>query len=84
MLAVLLPMTLPTAIPGDPASADWMLVTSSGVEVPNPTVVNPITKGETASRCAAATAPPTSISTPKRRQANPTRIKIAFTSDLPG
>jgi len=34
MLTMLLPTTLLTAIPGDPANAALMLATSSGVEVP--------------------------------------------------
>jgi hypothetical protein len=36
MLAMLLPTTLPTAIPGEPTRAACRLVISSGVEVPNP------------------------------------------------
>ncbi len=39
-------LALPSAMPGAPASEAWMEVTSSGVEVPKPTRVSPITSGE--------------------------------------
>ncbi|MBM7409932.1 hypothetical protein HNP85_001627 [Methanococcus maripaludis] len=42
-----LPTAVPTANPGDPESAAPLLVTISGREVPNATIVAPITKFET-------------------------------------
>ena len=71
MLAMLEPTTLPTAIPGLPIRAAWMLVTSSGVEVPKPTSVSPITSGETPNRRAVPTAPRTSTSPPTSSSTNP-------------
>ena len=41
------PTTLPTAMPGEPFSAAVTLATSSGLEVPKPTRVSPISSGET-------------------------------------
>ena len=38
------PTTLPMAIPGAPASAAWIEATSSGTEVPNPTMMMPTTR----------------------------------------
>ncbi len=71
MFAVLLPTTLPMAMPGEPAKAAWRLVTSSGIEVPKPTMVSPISSGETRSRVAKATAPRTSRSPPTTSSASP-------------
>ena len=50
MLAMLLPTTLPMAMPGEPLSAASRLVISSGVEVPKPTRVKPISRGDTPRR----------------------------------
>ena len=48
---MLLPITLPTARPGDPTSAAFTLTTISGSEVPKPTIVNPTIKGDTQPLC---------------------------------
>ena len=42
-LAIFDPITLPTAIVGDPSSAAARLTTNSGNDVPNATTVKPIT-----------------------------------------
>jgi hypothetical protein len=68
------PTTLPTAIPGAPASAALTLVTSSGAEVPNPTSVTPMTSGDIPSRLATATEPRTRPSPPSNRSTRPPRI----------
>lgn len=70
MLMMLLPTALPTALPGAPASAACALVTSSGIEVPKPINVKPITSGDIPNYCASATAPRTSNSTPRIRPIN--------------
>jgi len=74
MLAIFEPTTLPTAMPGEPESDACTLVTSSGVEVPKPTKVRPISSGETPSRSAICTAPRTSISPPAASSASPPRM----------
>jgi hypothetical protein len=74
MFAVFDPTTLPTAMPGELLSAAVTLVTNSGVEVPNPTNVKPINKGETPKDLAEATAPRTSNSPPTRSNTKPPMI----------
>lgn len=71
MFARLLPITLPTAMPGTPVNAALRLTSSSGRDVPKPTMVRPITIGETSKRQAGATAPRTTISPPATRSTNP-------------
>jgi hypothetical protein len=71
MLAMLLPTTLPIAIPGAPIWAALRLATSSGVEVPKPTRVKPMSSGETPSRLAAATLPFTRASPPPSSSTRP-------------
>ena len=84
MLAMLLPTTLPMAIPGAPAKDASMLVTNSGEEVPKPTMVSPTINGETPKRLAAATAPRTNNSPPAISPASPRKIsKICISSGLP-
>src|SRR6056297_2046251 len=51
-------------MPGDPDIAACTEVTSSGVDVPKPTSVSPMTRGETPSPVATWTAPRTSSSPP--------------------
>ena len=79
MLTMLLPTTLPRAIPGEPRNAACRLATSSGVDVPNPTSVKPITSGDSPRRRAMATAPFTSASPPPSSRSRPiaswTKIK---------
>jgi hypothetical protein len=58
------PTTLPKAMPGEPAKAAFKLVINSGVEVPKPTKVRPISISDTCSRRARPTAPRTRISPP--------------------
>ena len=45
-LAILDPITLPTAIVDDPSSAAARLTTNSGNDVPNATTVKPITMAD--------------------------------------
>jgi hypothetical protein len=73
MFAMFEPTMLPIAMPGEPASEACTLVTSSGVEVPKPTSVRPISSGETPSRSAACTAPRTSSSPPTTSTTRPPR-----------
>ncbi|KUK62281.1 MAG: hypothetical protein XD82_0735 [Methanoculleus marisnigri] len=46
MFAMLLPKTFPSAIPELPVAAAFVLTTSSGSEVPNAMIVDPIRAGE--------------------------------------
>ena len=71
MLAMFEPTTLPSAMPGAPAKAALREVTSSGIEVPKPTIVSPISRGDSPIRAASATAPRTSRSPPAKRRASP-------------
>ena len=71
------PTMLPTAMPGEPASEACTLVTSSGVEVPKPTSVSPISSGETPIRSAICTAPRTSPSPPRASRTSPPMINPA-------
>ena len=65
------PTMLPTAMPDAPASEACTLVTSSGVEVPKPTSVRPMSRGETPSRSAMRTAPRTKSSPPSSSSTRP-------------
>ena len=71
-LAMLLPTTLPTAIPPAPASAACTLTTSSGALVPKATTVSPITSGVRPRRSARLAAPRTSALAPPVSSAIPT------------
>lgn len=68
MLKILLPTTLPIANSALPSMADRMLITNSGAEVPNATIVNPITRSLTPHFFATDDAPSV-------RQLAPTKIK---------
>ena len=46
ILAILLPKTLPMAISELPLALETMFTISSGMDVPNETMVNPITKSD--------------------------------------
>ena len=59
MLAMLEPMMLPCARPGLSASAAWMPIRNSGIDVPKPTMRMPTSSGETFALYAAASAPRT-------------------------
>ena len=56
-LNILLPTTLPIAISELPFKADTTLTVNSGAEVPNATIVSPITKLEILKRLATEAAP---------------------------
>ena len=71
MLAMFEPITFPIAIPALPFMDDVMLTSSSGADVPNATIVIPITKGEMRNLRASATPPFTSQSPPKKSSAKP-------------
>ena len=71
-LKMLLPTTLPMARSDWPLTAEIALTTNSGVEVPNATIVNPITKLEMLKRRAISDAPSVSQSAPLMISNNPT------------
>ncbi len=73
MFAILLPIMFPIAISAEPASADCRETTSSGVEVPNATIVSPITRSDIPKRLAIEPAPSTKKSAPLIRSAKPTQ-----------
>lgn len=75
MFAMFEPITLPTAIPALSFKALVMLTINSGADVPNATIVIPITKGEIFTAFARATAPLTRNSPPKIKTIKPTRRK---------
>jgi len=77
LLAMLEPMILPQAMPGALSNAASTLVTSSGIEVPKPTITKPTINGVTRAFSASCTAPRTSSSPPTTRATNPaTAVKI--------
>ncbi len=65
------PTTFPMAIPAAPARAACTETRSSGVEVPKPTTVSPMTRGGTRNLSASALAPCTSQLPPKKSPARP-------------
>lgn len=65
VLNILLPTMLPMAISALPFSAEEILTLSSGVEVPKPTIVRPMTSEETFSFLAIDAAPSVSPLAPK-------------------
>ena len=72
ILKIFEPTTLPMAIPELPLSAETMLITSSGAEVPKATIVRPITRSLTPQRRARSEAPSVSQLAPKSINASPT------------
>ena len=71
MLAMLLPITLPTAISGLPFQAACKDTNSSGEEVAMLTTVSPISSGETVNARAVPTAPRTIASPPTNNSTKP-------------
>ena len=71
MLAMLLPITLPTAISPLPFSEAWMLTAVSGALVPNATTVKPMISGEMPKRAASLEAPRTNASAPATSSTRP-------------
>ena len=71
MLAMLEPMTLPTAKSLLPASAACTLTSNSGMDVPMATIVKPIMSTETPKDSARLEAPRTSQLPPKNSATNP-------------
>ena len=59
MFEILDPTTLPMAMPELPIRADWAETNSSGMEVPKPTTVRPMTISLSLARLAMATEPST-------------------------
>ena len=74
LLAILEPTMLPQAIAGDPMRAASILVTSSGMDVPRPTITTPMTSALTPAFSASATAPRTSNSPPKTSATRPKTV----------
>ena len=70
-LAILLPKTLPTAMPVFPLMLAIMFTNNSGEEVPKATTVNPITRSDIFSVFAIDDAPSTRKSAPLIRNMNP-------------
>src|SRR5690606_25472963 len=73
ILAMLDPTTLPIAISGKPSIAAFKLTINSGADVPNDTMVIPITNGDNLNLEAIPTAPLTNNSPPTIKTANPPR-----------
>ena len=71
LLKILLPITLPNAIPELPLMAAPVLITSSGNDVPSATIVRPITSSLILKRRANADAPLVSQSAPRRTSTMP-------------
>ena len=70
------PTTLPSAISGAPSRAALTDTSNSGVEVPKPTITNPIKSLDTPIRSAMATAPRTSASPPTNNNTRPAATSI--------
>ena len=71
---MLLPMTLPSAMPGWLSSAAWALMNSSGLEVPYATTVRPTTSFEIPNSLEIPMAPRTRASPPRKRRMRPPMI----------
>ena len=71
VLKMLLPTTLPMAISALPLRAEDTLTVSSGAEVPNATMVRPITMGGMWKRLATEAAPSVNPLAPRRMRINP-------------
>ena len=80
MLKVFEPTTLPTARSPLPRAAAVSEVHSSGVEVPNPTIVSPMKKLDSPSRRATDTAPRTRSSAPPVSTTSDTASRPTFNS----
>ena len=76
-LKILDPTTFPIATSALPFTAPMKLTTSSGIDVPTPTIAAPMTKSETLNFLAMDTAPATRKSAPKTIPANDT-IRIIY------
>src|SRR3989344_1082861 len=76
ILAMLLPKILPMAISVLPWMLAKILTINSGADVPNATMVSPITKAEMPNFLAIDEAPSTKKSAPLTRKANPAIRKI--------
>ena len=87
ILAMFDPTTLPKAISDAPSRAALTDTSNSGVEVPKPTITNPINSLETPIRSAIATAPRTRASPPTNKRTRPaatrTRSCNIWNPDLP-
>ncbi len=70
-LAMFDPATLPIAKPDEPTHAACVDTSSSGMDVPKPTTVMPMTIALNLARCAIATAPSIKKSPPFTRRTNP-------------
>lgn len=70
------PTILPMAMAGTSAKAACTDTSSSGVDVPKPTTVRPISRDDMPSRFAIPTLPRTKASPPKKRPINPTMMKM--------
>ena len=70
-LNTLLPTTLPMAMSALPPNDAIVLMTNSGAEVPNATMVRPITRSEILKRFATAAAPSVSALAPSKINAKP-------------
>ena len=70
-LKTLLPTTLPIASPALPLNDERKLITNSGAEVPNATMVSPITKLEIWKRLATEAAPSVKALAPHKMSNNP-------------
>ena len=71
VLNILLPTTLPMAMSALPLRAEDTLTVSSGAEVPNATIVSPITMEGIRRRLATEAAPSVSPLAPRRMRINP-------------
>ena len=74
ILAMFDPATFPIAKPDEPTHAACVDTNSSGIDVPNPTTVIPMTIALSFARWAIATAPSIKKSPPFTRRKNPSRI----------
>ena len=82
VLNMLEPITLPTAISALPWKAPVKLTTSSGQDVPKPTIVRPITNSLTPAFRAIPEAPSTSQSAPRTISPRPTSSNIIVINDV--
>ena len=84
ILAVFEPTTFPIAIAGAPSTLAFRETSSSGMEVPKPTTVKPISNGGIRRRLASDTEPLTRYSAPAVSSARPPsrNNKSAITIDL--
>ena len=80
ILAVFDPTTLPMAMAGAPSSAALSDTSNSGIEVPKPTTVSPISNGGMPSLLASEIAPRTRKSAPNVSKASPARSVNTFKS----